>query len=26
MASLYKNNGTWYIAVNSNRKRKCQSL
>ena len=26
MASLYKNNGTWYIAVNCNRKRKCQSL
>ena len=26
MASLYKNNGTWYIAVNSNRKQKCQSL
>ena len=26
MASLYKNNGTWYIAVNSNRKRKCQSI
>ena len=26
MASLYKNNGTWYIAVRCNKKRKCQSL
>jgi len=26
MASLYKNNGTWYIAVRCNNKRKCRSL
>ena len=26
MASLYKNNGTWYIAVRCNKKRKFQSL
>ena len=26
MASLYKNNGTWYIAVRCNNQRKCRSL
>ena len=26
MASLYKNNGIWYIAVTYNGKRKCKSL
>ena len=26
MASLYKNNGIWYIAVSYNRTRKCRSL
>jgi len=26
MASLYKNNGTWYIAVRRNNQRKCRSL
>jgi hypothetical protein len=26
MASLYKNNGIWYIAVNFNGNRKCKSL
>ena len=26
MASLYKNNGIWYIAVSHNGTRKCRSL
>ena len=26
MASLYKNNGIWYIAANFNGNRKCKSL
>ena len=26
MASLYKNNGIWYLAITHNWNRKCQSL